>query len=138
MVPHGGTAELRCEASGVPQPRIRWTRVGQDLGDNARVYGSSLRIDNIMMKDRGTYLCIADSATGSAQASAFVDVENRETPVLELYPRPQQTVHEGESFIIECRVVKGYPAPQIRWSKSDGRSFGSNIEELPNNALRQV
>ncbi|KAK6617380.1 hypothetical protein RUM43_014389 [Polyplax serrata] len=135
-VAQGTTAELHCEAAGDPQPKVRWTRVGQDLGDNAHEYGNMLRIDNVMMKDRGTYLCIADSPTGSAQASAFIDVERREPPAIELYPAASQTVHEGGSLILQCRITQGDPTPQIRWSKSDGRSLGSNIEELPNGVLR--
>lgn len=108
------------------------------MGDNAKDYGNVLRIDNVMMKDRGTYLCIADSPAGSSQASAFIDVERREPPAIELYPAASQTVHEGGSLILQCRITQGDPTPQIRWSKSDGRSFGSNIEELPNGVLRLV
>lgn len=137
-VAQGSTAELRCDARGDPVPTVRWTKVSGELGRNAEVFGSSLRLSDVSMHDRGIYICIAESAGGSAQATSMLEVERREAPVIELYPKANQTVVEGGSVILQCRITRGDPAPTIRWTKSDNRPFGPNIEELPHGALRCV
>lgn len=83
-------------------------------------------------------MCSAESPAGSAIATAILEVERRERPAIEMYPKPNQTVSEGGSLILQCRITGGDPPPRLTWVRSDGRPIGGNIEELPNGVLRFV
>ncbi|XP_062525074.1 lachesin isoform X2 [Bombyx mori] len=68
--PEGGSVELRCTASGVPEPNISWKRTlgrniilrdsnGQELKVVDSYVGSTLVLKGLRRSDMGTYLCIA-------------------------------------------------------------------------------
>ena len=87
-VGQGEDAELRCSASGSPRPAVTWSKVGEELSSpRIAVTGEVLRVRGAAVADRGMYLCTAESAGGSARASAILEVEPREAPRLEVYPQ---------------------------------------------------
>lgn len=136
LVAQGTTAEIRCDARGDPTPTVRWSKVQSELGNNVQVIGPILRIVNVMIRDRGVYICTGESAGGTARAQAFLEVDRREPPSVEFYPKSNQTVVEGGSLILQCRITGGDPSPRLTWSRQDGRLIGGSVEELPNGVLR--
>lgn len=82
------------------------------------------------------YTCSAESPAGSAVATAILEVERRERPAIEMYPKANQTVTEGGSLILQCRIMGGDPPPRLTWVRSDGRPLGTSVEELQNGVLR--
>lgn len=60
----------------------------------------------------------------------------RETPILELHPKNSQTVTLGGSADIQCRVLAGFPVPEVHWKREDGRAFATNVQQLPGGLLR--
>ena len=75
IVSQGSSAELRCLAVGDPTPSVRWTKVGEDLSSSVQTSGPVLRITSAMVRDRGMYICSAENAGGTSQASAIIEVE---------------------------------------------------------------
>ncbi|CAG5125030.1 unnamed protein product, partial [Candidula unifasciata] len=127
----GTTGSLRCLATGDPQPSITWSRASGPLSSNHQVSGEFLRILQATMDDRGVYICTASNVAGTTQASAVVDIEPRDPPVIELYPDSQQVRPTGSSALFQCRVVGGIPAPVVTWTRASGREFTSRTEIKP-------
>ncbi|XP_031342212.1 basement membrane-specific heparan sulfate proteoglycan core protein isoform X8 [Photinus pyralis] len=135
-VDQGSTIELRCEATGVPAPTIQWTRVTDPLGPNAQQIGSVLKIQNVQIRDRGVYVCVASNRNGVAQSSSIIEVERREAPVIEIHPSKALTVTAGGSLIMQCRIITGSPQPSVHWSRPNGQPLSNTIEQLSNGVLR--
>ncbi|XP_048508165.1 basement membrane-specific heparan sulfate proteoglycan core protein isoform X9 [Athalia rosae] len=135
-VSQGTVAEVRCIATGEPTPQITWTKRGESLGSHVQIIGNTLRIVNPQISDRGIYICQGSNSGGSGESSAMIEVQRRESPVIELYPSKTQQISEGGSALIQCRVVEGLPTPEVTWARYDGRPFGPNVEQLPGGVLR--
>ncbi|KAK9516552.1 hypothetical protein VZT92_024473 [Zoarces viviparus] len=70
--PRAGTARFMCQAEGVPPPRIRWLKNGEDVHLNGRIkmYNSKLVITQIIPEDDAIYQCMAESEQGSVLSLA--------------------------------------------------------------------
>ncbi|XP_057651724.1 basement membrane-specific heparan sulfate proteoglycan core protein-like isoform X29 [Diorhabda carinulata] len=132
----GASSEIQCNATGVPPPSVQWTRLGGELGRNAKQYGSTLRITNAEVEDRGVYVCVSTNVNGLAQATVVVEVIRLEAPRLEIYPSISQTVIAGNSAVLQCRAVAGIPTPEVFWSRENNLPLSSNVEEMAGGALR--
>ena len=73
----GKDFSISCEASGSPQPTIKWTKVHESLADNVHVTGNVLRIINARPENRGMYVCIAENSAGSDQSNTIIDIERK-------------------------------------------------------------
>nr|QBP17600.1 heparan sulfate proteoglycan [Recilia dorsalis] len=131
-VPQGTVAELRCQASG----DIKWSKAGDTMPPNAKVEGPVLRIENIQVKDRGVYVCQVEGPGGLNRITSILEVERREKPEIELFPKASQTVIEGGSALFQCRVTKGIPEPTLHWSRTDATPLSRQVEQLPGGVLR--
>lgn len=76
-VVQGTNTELRCIASGTPTPTIKWTKVGEEFGQNVQEAGQYLRIMNTQLKDQGVYICVAHNEAGITQQHAIIEVESK-------------------------------------------------------------
>jgi hypothetical protein len=133
----GSRAQLRCIATGDPQPTLVWSKVGEDLSSpNLVVSGPLLSLRAAAVSDRGMYICTAENPGGSARASAIVEVERRESPAVEIYPESYQTITTGGSVLFQCRTVAGIPTPVVTWTRDDGRPFQPNVEILGGGVIR--
>ncbi|XP_043503640.1 basement membrane-specific heparan sulfate proteoglycan core protein isoform X1 [Polistes fuscatus] len=136
IISQGTSTEIRCFTSGEPGLQVKWNKVSEPMSPHVQQVGDTLRIINAQVSDRGVYTCRVSSPIGSYEASAIVEIEPRESPVLELYPKDVQAVTLGGSTDLLCRAIAGIPLPEIRWSRKDGRPFAPNIEQHPGGLLR--
>ncbi|XP_046613235.1 basement membrane-specific heparan sulfate proteoglycan core protein isoform X7 [Neodiprion virginianus] len=132
----GTVAEVKCVVTGNPAPSVTWTKRGEPLGAHIQIVGSTLRILEPNVSDRGIYVCQATNSGGSSQGSAVIEIEPREAPVIALYPEKRQRVLVGGSAMFACRAEKGIPTPELIWAREDGRPFSSNVEQLSSGVLR--
>ncbi|XP_039313933.1 basement membrane-specific heparan sulfate proteoglycan core protein isoform X8 [Solenopsis invicta] len=135
-VSQGTVAEVRCITSGEPGVQVKWSKYTETMSSRVQQVGDTLRIINAQVSDRGVYICHVTSPSGSYEASAIIEVERREAPVLELYPQDVQTVLLGGSADLQCRAKAGFPVPELHWSRQDHRPFPSNVEQLFGGLLR--
>ncbi|XP_064080611.1 roundabout homolog 2-like [Macrobrachium nipponense] len=74
----GAVALLVCQATGDPQPRISWSKDGNDLAENDARYmllgSGTLQINDVRAGDQGKYTCTATSEAGSSAVSSIVEV----------------------------------------------------------------
>ncbi|XP_069115419.1 roundabout homolog 2-like isoform X2 [Argopecten irradians] len=69
---------LRCEASGLPEPRVQWFKDSNPIKSDPRIMklnSGTLQISDLRESDSGTYTCKATSETGETTWSAVLQVE---------------------------------------------------------------
>ncbi|XP_040361205.1 basement membrane-specific heparan sulfate proteoglycan core protein isoform X4 [Ixodes scapularis] len=127
-VRQGEDARLRCIATGTPTPVITFTKVGGNLTHRHIVQDDVLVIEQTIVQDRGHYVCRAENREGMAQATAVLEVDRREVPLVEIYPKTIPEIHHGDSAVLQCRPTAGIPTPSVEWTRADGSPFTPSTE----------
>jgi len=75
----GETAVIKCEASGNPQPSIKWIYNGRPLNEaspNPRrtVTSNSITITSLTKNDTGNYGCNATNSIGYVYKDVYINV----------------------------------------------------------------
>jgi len=75
----GETAVIKCEASGNPQPSIKWIHNGRPLNEaspNPRrsVTSNSITITSLTKNDTGNYGCNATNSIGYVYKDVYINV----------------------------------------------------------------
>lgn len=111
------TVEFRCEATGVPEPKIEWIHNGKPISQapanpRRRVSGSRIIIERLTKKDTGNYGCNATNSLGYVYKDVYVNVLALE-PEITQPPMNEATV-DGTTVKMTCRVF-GAPKPTVTW-----------------------
>ena len=132
MAEHNQNFTIACTATGQPQPKITWSKLGGDLPKGrSEVMNDALTIYQVRRNDGGIYTCKADNilgtATDMAQLMVFSPLRFKLRPPQELTPMAGSTVR------LPC-VAESDLRLTITWTK-DGSlpPFESRI--LQNNTL---
>ncbi|EYB86274.1 hypothetical protein Y032_0282g1279 [Ancylostoma ceylanicum] len=117
-LPTGQTLMLICDATGKPQPELKWyvndTEITSSTEDiELGNTGKYIKITNITLQDKGVYTCIASNVAGNDTVLYSVDVV--QAPII--FNGGAQQVIEGELARIEC-LAEGHPAPIISWLRN--------------------
>ncbi|XP_022832802.1 basement membrane-specific heparan sulfate proteoglycan core protein-like isoform X3 [Spodoptera litura] len=97
-----------------PGDNVRWDRADrQPLQPNATPDRSRLIIYNVSKSDSGEYVCNIYNQFGEVQQSIYTSLVVVTAPKITLRP-PIQTVHPGQSPIVEC-IVEGDDIIDITW-----------------------
>lgn len=75
----GEDVELKCEASGIPPPEIKWIHNGKPIAEappNSRriVSSNSIVIKSLIKKDTGNYGCNATNSLGYVYKDVYINV----------------------------------------------------------------
>ena len=70
VVLKGHSVALKCAASGIPTPSLRWIKDNKETG----VAAGQLEIVSADLRDEGQYLCIGENKGGQANSTVMVDV----------------------------------------------------------------
>uniref|UniRef100_A0A672NCX3 Neogenin 1 n=1 Tax=Sinocyclocheilus grahami TaxID=75366 RepID=A0A672NCX3_SINGR len=121
----GGTEMLSCEVTEELVPFTRWERDGRPVELYDRVIqlpSGALVISNASQSDAGLYRCTIDGlgpAKTTEEAELQVSADSGVEEKLETLQGPVAVAKVvGESVLLPC-VMKGYPAPMIRWTFND-------------------
>ncbi|KAL3123123.1 hypothetical protein niasHT_005056 [Heterodera trifolii] len=132
IVEKGATAELWCEAVGIPPPKIIWLRDDQPLtkfaptaftaneGTGGSVQSADTRrstavFGEVQPQHAGVYTCEAENWAGKA---------NKTVDLVVLIPpsispeREQIEVERGQMVVLQCNAT-GIPEPLVSWEKAD-------------------
>ncbi|XP_041479561.1 basement membrane-specific heparan sulfate proteoglycan core protein-like [Lytechinus variegatus] len=129
VITQGSTQVLRCLVTGVPTPTITWTRSSGPLSPNQQALNGVLRFINADIDDRDMYSCTATNIAGSYTATAYVEIERREAPVIEILPRTTYIATDGDNIQIQCRIISGIPTPNVSWSRANGAPLEDNTND---------
>ena len=71
--------QLRCEALGLPDPRVTWYREGERIPDNGLNYrmhrSGTLEFSSVREDDSGDYKCVATNDAGEVSREVTLDVQ---------------------------------------------------------------
>ncbi|XP_069062472.1 neural cell adhesion molecule L1-like protein isoform X4 [Pleurodeles waltl] len=118
----GSKAILLCEATGWPEPEVRWKVNGipideVDLPPNHRVLPGEVSITNLQVKDSAVYQCEAFNKHGTILASANINVLNIAPLLLTSDSREYVAVSRTSTFL-SCDVFS-YPTAVISWTREE-------------------
>ncbi|KAM4020614.1 hemicentin-2 [Anomaloglossus baeobatrachus] len=134
------TAELHCDAAGVPPPAITWLRNGRTLS-TAEQYevledGRRLQIHSVQVTDIDSYVCVAENPAGFA--------ERLFTLMVHVPPRILGASSDNVSAVLHGSVslvcdVQSHPSPEVTWYK-DGQSLqpGKGFLIMPGGQVLQI
>ncbi|XP_073829721.1 terribly reduced optic lobes isoform X13 [Musca autumnalis] len=138
----GSQGMLYCTATGIPTPRVQWSRVdGLPMSHRHQMQHNEpgyIVINDVSLADTGDYKCEAVNEVGSATAIATVRVI--EAPVITIQPNQEiLQVTEGDDLRLVCSAT-GTPTPSVRWIKEgvvnyDFASVDSRARTLSNEAV---
>ncbi|XP_051515995.1 basement membrane-specific heparan sulfate proteoglycan core protein isoform X1 [Myxocyprinus asiaticus] len=109
----GNSVEFECQATGDPQPTVRWSKMGGSLPDHVVVKDNVLRIEQVTETDAGQYRCTATNNVGSVQSQVVLNIQS--LPQIAAQPETKE-VTVGSDAVFPC-IASGYPVPAITWSK---------------------
>uniref|UniRef100_A0A8C0FZE5 Neural cell adhesion molecule L1-like protein n=1 Tax=Chelonoidis abingdonii TaxID=106734 RepID=A0A8C0FZE5_CHEAB len=117
------TALLLCEATGKPEPTIKWRLNGMPIdsnfvGDLDILFNENwVSITNLQLQDSAVYQCEATNKHGTILATANVNVLNIAPLVLTSNSEDYATV-VGSNAFLHCQVFASPPAV-ISWMRDD-------------------
>ncbi|GAB0087297.1 uncharacterized protein DMENIID0001_015910 [Sergentomyia squamirostris] len=127
ITPEGGTVQLVCAATGVPEPTVQWRREGgkdivlrtegRDKQVVKHVDGERLALHNVQRTDMGSYLCIASNGVPPSVSKRF-DVRVIFVPVVRVVNQ-LVAAPVDRHVMLQC-VVEAYPKPLNGWYRHDG------------------
>ena len=132
MAEHNQNVTIACTATGQPQPKITWSKVGGDLPKGrSEVMNDALTIYQVTRNDGGIYTCKADNilgtATDMAQLMVFSPLRFKLRPPQELTPMVGSTVR------LPC-VAESDLRLAVNWTK-DGSILPVGSKILQDNTL---
>ncbi|KAH1167429.1 hypothetical protein KIL84_002912 [Mauremys mutica] len=114
------TALLLCEATGKPEPTIKWRLNGMPIDKRTyrgRVSAGEISITKLQLQDSAVYQCEATNKHGTILATANVNVLNIAPLVLTSDSEDYATV-VGYNAFLHCQVFASPPAV-ISWMRDD-------------------
>ena len=105
---------LSCDASGFPEPQIRWEKSGTKLSDTKQ-----LNITSSMRDDAGEYVCIASNGVRQENTvRAYVTVQCKSFFQYVVKKLPLQLNPWYSRTILSSTILSGHPVFSGRLSKS--------------------
>lgn len=132
------TVEFRCEASGKPEPTIKWIHNGKPISEappNSRrsVSQNRIVITKLNKKDTGNYGCNATNALGYVYKDVYLNVLALPPEITEP-PRQEATV-DHRTVTLRCRVF-GAPKPEVKWIRNGLELTGGRYKVLESGDLQ--
>ncbi|KAF0760773.1 neuroglian-like isoform X1 [Aphis craccivora] len=133
----GETAVIKCEASGNPQPSIKWIHNGRPLSEaspNPRrfVTSNSITITSLTKYDIGNYGCNATNSIGYVYKDVYINVLALAPEIIE-FPLNVKTF-DGSTTVIPCKPY-GVPKPHIKWTRNGVELTGGRYSILDSGDL---
>ncbi|XP_055325726.1 hemicentin-2-like [Sitodiplosis mosellana] len=121
---------LPCKAVGKKFVKAIWQKMyDKNLGPNVQQIGNVLKISNAQPINHGIYQCTIEENCQNATATTFIAIEPRKVPVIKIYPSESQVVDVGQQVMLDCRVMAGFPKPNVQWIRRDLKPLSYRIEQ---------
>ncbi|KRX44107.1 Down syndrome cell adhesion molecule-like protein 1 -like protein [Trichinella murrelli] len=128
----GQEAKLTCSARANPPPtRYSWRRTGGARDSTWTEQNISLTVER---DDSGSYVCKAENADGSGEATLDLDVQYGP----ELVVADEVVVQQGETLVLKCVANANPPAKSVLWTTPAGDTHPTPTLHLPNVRRQQA
>ncbi len=112
----GSTGLIPCRSNpGDPPKPIVWKFKNQLLERHEQLSNLTIKIQNVMMEDAGTYTCGFDTSSGFLQSNIFVTVERRPSDITFILPR-EVVLHYGDPLNLNCMVTNSSVPVNVSWT----------------------
>ena len=110
--PYNSEADLTCDASGTPTPKISWTYNGRPIIglEDSKI----LNIEIVDEKHVGTYACNASNEFGYVYKMVQTTIL-RQAPIVVEEPGERKAAIGQTLLKLRCSA-KGYPKPEYEWT----------------------
>ncbi|KAK7793446.1 hypothetical protein R5R35_010061 [Gryllus longicercus] len=136
------TVTFNCEASGVPEPQVKWIHNGRpiseaDANPRRKVTSNSITIEKLKKTDTGNYGCNATNSLGYVYKDVYVNVLALAPEITD--PPINEATVDGRTVVLLCRVF-GAPKPQVKWIQNDKELTGGrySVKENGDLEIREV
>jgi len=126
------TITITCSATGKPPPTITWSKAIGGLPDRTTVRKGALKINNVLRKDGGIYICKAENILGKAITTAQLMIFSRLR--FKVRPPAQLTALIGSPVRLLC-VAESSLKPTISWMKDGKPSLPVDSRIFQDNTL---
>ncbi|XP_067001681.1 neuroglian isoform X2 [Anabrus simplex] len=131
------TVTFHCEASGVPEPQIKWIHNGRPIEQSPpnprrKVTANSITIEKLEKSDTSNYGCNATNSIGYVYKDVYVNVLALPPEITE--PPSNQATVDGHTVSLTCRVF-GAPKPQVKWVRNGKELTGGRYTVKENGDL---
>lgn len=125
----GESAQLSCQATGQPTPKIMWISPRNDVislsSDKFQVMDDGmLVVKKVILADEGKYACVARNSAGDDVKNVKLEAELQEPFINGVKKRSTTKVLavSYQTALLECRV-EGKPEPRVWWVTPYGHSL---------------
>lgn len=121
------SAELRCAATGSPQPVIEWRRLDGYLSTDVVHRDGYLRFNSLRKSDEGSYQCVAHNDAGEADVTVpiYVRAQTATRP-----PREEVTIEPSQYSGEPGQEIKLYCTSNVpgsvTWTKASSVDLPEN------------
>ncbi|CAL1269990.1 unnamed protein product [Larinioides sclopetarius] len=140
-VVYGSDLRMDCSATGIPPPKIQWTKVSSETtgGRHRTMLNGSMILIDVHSDDGGEYECSASNGIGE-------NIKKTVTVIVHVPPQFHESYHlqkarSGHSAVLRCDVTGDSPI-KVKWNKEymDNTDSRYKIQEtpLPNGLLSEL
>ncbi len=126
------TITIACSATGQPQPTITWSKAIGSLPSRTTVNNGALKINNVLRRDGGTYICRAENILETAEDTIQLIIFSRLR--FKVRPPVQLTASIGSPAQLPC-VAESELKTTVTWMKDGKPSLPVDANILQNNTL---
>lgn len=133
----GQNIQIRCIVEGNPEPAIQWDIGGKNLPSTVQYQNKkgTILIQNITVKDSGSYRCIAENILAKSTDSTFVAVYKQ---LSFFYKSPNSmSFLQSQDITLSCIHSYGAPPITINWYK-DGKELPDGLKVLRKDQILQI
>jgi len=132
MAEEGQTINIACSTIGQPPTTITWSKSIGSLPDRTTVNNGALKINNLLRKDGGTYICKAQNILGTAEDNIQLVIFSRLR--FKVRPPAHLTALIGYPVQLPC-VAESSLKPTVTWMKDGKPSLPVDSSILQDNTL---
>ena len=116
LKPYKTVADLTCDASGTPPPKISWTYNGQPIIglEDSKI----LHIDIVDEEHVDTYACNASNEYGYVYKMVLTTILEQ-APIMVEEPGERKAAIGQTLLKLRCSA-RGYPKPEYEWTSDKG------------------
>uniref|UniRef100_A0A8C7QF65 Cell adhesion molecule L1-like b n=1 Tax=Oncorhynchus mykiss TaxID=8022 RepID=A0A8C7QF65_ONCMY len=111
----GSDVQIKCSATGTPQPTIQWRVNGKPLKGMFSVLDDTIVLHNAKSIDSAVYQCEASNRHGTLLANANIMIMSK---FMVLQEGLEYSAVEGKSVVMHCKVFSSPPSI-VTWNKDD-------------------